>query len=142
MADTRRGDDGTPYPAACRLVRWAIREWNTLDGWYLYNRGVTIGRFGTRSLANAAYAYLITQHVEDALSTAEQQAAQQSRGLDASERQRVIRDAVRDFDDDLERAVTPVAGVEPERLVRARQNARAFAALLPAFERANEEVAD
>jgi hypothetical protein len=101
-----------------------------------------IRRLGTRSLANLAYAYLVTNAIETAVGTAEQNAVQQKRDLKPDERQRIVQDALAEFNRELEADIIIAPGVDAERVSRARDNLRAIAGLTEAFERANVGASD
>lgn len=93
-----------------------------------------IRRLGARSLANLAYAFLISGRIDAAIRGAER--TRDGGYLDQDEREQVAKDTISDFDVELVTRYGP--GLDSERVRRARENARAFSQMRRAMELAAE----
>lgn len=92
---------------------------------------------GSRGVANLAYTYRLRGRIDTAVDELEERASQQKRTATRDERKEVITQVVSDFDLELETEDEPDRGVTAERVIRARENARALEGLMQMMGDAN-----
>lgn len=96
-----------------------------------------LGGYSSRSLINLSYAFQVNRKITDARSLMYERAGQAQTSPSRQDEERVVEDAVRDFDYSLTVQLDEDAGVTMDRVMRARANARALQGLRQGIEIAN-----